>query len=202
MLKLYYHPASTFARRVRMQLLEKDLPHELIALDMAAGAHRQPEYRALNPYGRVPTLVDGELVLYESNAILCYLEAAHPQPPLLPRGLQDRARVDMHMRLCDVQMGRHAGAILFPKRFLPRERWNLEAIAAAKVEVEKHCEILARELSGREYLVAGQFTLAEIAYAPFLQFLALMEITPQPAVAAWAQRILARPSARATVPEH
>jgi glutathione S-transferase len=202
MLKLYYHPASTFARRVRMQLLEKDLPHELVALDMAAGAHRQPEYRALNPYGRVPTLVDGELVLYESNAILCYLEAAHPQPPLLPRGLQDRARVDMHMRLCDVQMGRHAGAILFPKRFLPRERWNLEAIAAAKVEVEKHCDILERELSGREYLVAGQFTLAEIAYAPFLQFLALMEITPQPAVAAWAQRILARPSARATVPEH
>ena len=202
MLKLYYHPASTFARRVRMQLLEKDLPHELVALDMAAGANRQPEYRALNPYGRVPTLVDGELVLYESNAILCYLEAAHPQPPLLPRGLQDRARVDMHMRLCDVQMGRHAGAILFPKRFLPRERWNLEAIAAAKVEVEKHCDILERELSGREYLVAGQFTLAEIAYAPFLQFLALMEITPQPAVAAWAQRILARPSARATVPEH
>ena len=202
MLKLYYHPASTFARRVRMQLLEKDLPHELIALDMAAGAHRQPEYRALNPYGRVPTLVDGDLVLYESNAILCYLEAAHPQPPLLPGGLQDRARVDMHMRLCDVQMGRHAGAILFPKRFLPRERWNLEAIAAAKVEVEKHCDILERELSGREYLVAGQFTLAEIAYAPFLQFLALMEITPQPAVAAWAQRILARPSARATVPEH
>ena len=202
MLKLYYHPASTFARRVRMQLLEKDLPHELVALDMAAGAHRQPEYRALNPYGRVPTLVDGELVLYESNAILCYLEAAHPQPPLLPRGLQDRARVDMHMRLCDVQMGRHAGAILFPKRFLPRERWNLEAIAAAKVEVEKHCDILERELSGREYLVAGQFTLAEIAYAPFLQFFALMEITPQPAVAAWAQRILARPSARATVPEH
>jgi glutathione S-transferase len=202
MLKLYYHPASTFARRVRMQLLEKDLPHELIALDMAAGAHRQPEYRALNPYGRVPTLVDGDLVLYESNAILCYLEAAHPQPALLPRGLQDRARVDMHMRLCDVQMGRHAGTILFPKRFLPRERWNLEAIAAAKVEVEKHCDILERELSGREYLVAGQFTLAEIAYAPFLQFFALMEITPQPAVAAWTQRILARPSARATVPEH
>ena len=202
MLKLYYHPASTFARRVRMQLLEKDLPHELIALDMAAGAHRKPEYLALNPYGRVPTLVDGDLVLYESNAILCYLEAAHPHPALLPRGLQDRARVDMHMRLCDVQMGRHAGAILFPKRFLPRERWNLEAIAAAKVEVEKHCDILERELSGREYLVAGQFTLAEIAYAPFLQFFALMEITPLPAVAAWTQRILARPSARATVPEH
>jgi glutathione S-transferase len=202
MLKLYYHPASTFARRVRMQLLEKDLPHELMALDMAAGAHRQPEYLTLNPYGRVPTLVDGDLVLYESNAILCYLEAAHPHPPLLPQALQDRARVDMHMRLCDVQMGRHAGAILFPKRFLPRERWNLEAIAAAKVEIEKHCDILARQLSGRDYLVAGQFTLAEIAYAPFLQFFALMEITPPPAVAAWTARILARPSARATVPEH
>ena len=71
-----------------------------------------------------------------------------------------------------------------------------------RAEVEKHCDILERELSGREYLVAGQFTLAEIAYAPFLQFFALMEITPLPAVAAWTQRILARPSARATVPEH
>ena len=87
---------------------------------------------------------------------------------------------------------------------LTRRNWGprLHSPYSCRQLLREFFRILERELSGREYLVAGQFTLAEIAYAPFLQFLALMEITPQPAVAAWAQRILARPSARATVPEH
>src|SRR5580692_5122441 len=118
-MKLYHFPVSTFSRRVRVALLEKDIACELIEVDLPNGKQKEGWYAALNPYMKVPTLVDGELALYESAAILTYLEATHPAPPLLPTDVRGRARVDMHLRLCDAHLGRYAGAVLFPKRFLP-----------------------------------------------------------------------------------
>src|SRR3546814_10187810 len=75
MIRLHYHPFSTYARRVLITLLEKGLQHEAVLIDMAARQHRGTEYLALNPYGRVPTLEEDGLVLYESSAIMQYLEA-------------------------------------------------------------------------------------------------------------------------------
>ena len=124
MLRLHHHPLSTFARRVRIALLEKGIPAELVEVDMVAGAHRGPAYRTLNPYGRVPTLEEDGFVLYESTAILEYLEATHPTPPLVPADARGRALVAMHVKLCDLQLTRQTGTIIFPKRFLPRERWD------------------------------------------------------------------------------
>ena len=202
MLRIHHHPRSTYSRRVRIALAEKNIPHELAAIDMEKKAHRQPGYLAYNPYARVPTLEEDGFVLYESTAILNYLEVTHPQPPLAPADARGRALVDMHMKLCDLQFTRQAGAIIFPKRFLPRERWDEKVIAQSKAEIEKHLDILERiYLAGREYLVADRFSLAEVCYAPFLEFLPLMDITPPPAVAAWSARMLSRPSALMTKPD-
>ncbi|HKY90666.1 MAG TPA: glutathione S-transferase family protein [Nevskiaceae bacterium] len=202
MIRIHGHPFSTFARRVHMALIEKNIPHEKMTVDMAAGGHRKPEYLGLNPYGRVPTLEEDGFVLYESTAILGYLEATHPTPPLVPADAKGRALVDMHMKLCDLQMGRQTGIIIFPKRFLPKERWIAADMDKAKGEIEKHLAILERQLQGQEFLVGGRFSLADLVYVPFLEFLPLMEIAPPPAVAAWTTRLLARPSAIATKPAH
>lgn len=80
--------------------------------------HRSPAYRALNSSGRVPTLVDGGFVLSVLTAILDYLEACFPALALVPAHPQGRRLVAMHMRLCDPQMARQSGIIIFPKRFL------------------------------------------------------------------------------------
>ena len=64
---------------------------------MAARRHREEPYLSLNPYGRVPTLEEEGFVLFESTAILNYLEATRPNPPLVPPDARDRALVDMHM---------------------------------------------------------------------------------------------------------
>jgi glutathione S-transferase len=199
-MKLYHFPASTFSRRVRIALLEKNIACELLEVNLPGGAHKEAWYAALNPYTKVPTLVDGELALYESAAILAYLEAAHPSPPLVPKDLPGRARVDMHVRLCDAHLGRHAGAVLFPKRFLPEANWDRPAMEAAKKEIERHLAVVERELGERQYLVGESFTLADVAYLPFLHFLGMMEVAAGPRVRAWAERLLARPSALATVP--
>ena len=168
---------------------------------MAQRRHREQPYLSLNPYGRVPTLEEDGFVLFESTAILNYLEATRGNPPLVPADARGRALVDMHMKLCDLQLSRYAGIIIFPKRFLPKERWNVAAIAEAKTEIERHLAILDKHLTGRSYLVADQFSLADVCYMPFLDFLPLMEIDPPKAVAAWSKRVLARPSAAATRPE-
>jgi Glutathione S-transferase, N-terminal domain len=95
-IKLYYHPLSTYSRRVLMAFAERQIPHDLVVVDMAARKHREQPYLALNPYGRVPTLEEDGFVLFESTAILNYLEATRPAPPLVPADARGRALVDMH----------------------------------------------------------------------------------------------------------
>jgi len=76
----------------------------------------------------------------------------------------------------------------------------MAAISTAKAEIEKHLGILDAELSGKTYLVAEQFTLADLCYLPFVEFLPLMEIEAPPNVAAWVERLLARPGAQGSRP--
>src|SRR5713226_10090251 len=115
-IKLHYHPLSTYSRRVLIALIEKQISYEPVPLDMTARKHREPAYLTLNPYGRVPTLEEDGFVLYESTAILDYLEATHPNPALAPSDARGRAFVDMHMKLCDLQMTRPWAAIIFQDR--------------------------------------------------------------------------------------
>jgi glutathione S-transferase len=199
-MKLYTHPLSTFSRRVRMQLLEKRLTVEQIVLDMAKREHRSEAYLALNPYGRVPTLVDGDFVLYESSAIMNYIERLHPTPPLVPASVQGRALVAMHIKLCDLEIGAHTSTLIFPRRFLPRERWNLPAQAQAQEVISRHLAVLDRQLCDRQYLVEDTYSLADLAYTPFVELFPLCELAPPPNVAAWIERLQARPSAQATRP--
>src|SRR5436305_14973231 len=83
-IKLHYHPLSTYSRRVLIALIEKQISYEPVPIDMAGRKHKDPAYLALNPYGRVPVLQEHGFDLYESTAILDYLEAMHLQPALAP----------------------------------------------------------------------------------------------------------------------
>jgi len=195
MLRLHSHPFSTFGRRVQIALKEKSIPCEQVFVDLATRKHREPEYLALNPYSRVPTLTDGNLVLFESTSILNYLEARFPEPALVPSDAKGRALVDMHMKLCDLQFTRQAGTIIFPKRFLPKERWDEKLFAQMRTDVDKHLAILDRQLGDNQYVVGNKYSLVEVCYAPFMAFLELIEVTPPPRIAEWGRRILSRPSA-------
>ena len=93
MLELYHNTMSSCAQKVRVGLAEKGLAWKSHHLDMRAGAQQQPDYLKLNPKGVVPTLIDGDLVIRESNVILEYLDDAYPSPKLLPADSFDRAEV-------------------------------------------------------------------------------------------------------------
>ncbi|MFT3921621.1 MAG: glutathione S-transferase family protein [Myxococcales bacterium] len=199
-MKLYHHPLSTFSRRIRMQLIEKGVSIDEVLIDMTKAEHKGPAYKTLNPYGRVPLLVDGSFVLYESSAIMDYLETVFPEPPLLPQSAQSRALVAMHIKLCDVEFGSQTRSVIFPRRFFPRERWDVPSQEKAIDGIAKHLGILEAQLTGKSYLVDDRYTLADLAYTPFVQFLPLLELTAPPNVARWIARIEARPSAQQTRP--
>jgi glutathione S-transferase len=184
-----------------MQLFEKGVSIDEHLVDMPHGEHKKPEYKRLNPYGRVPVLVDDDFVLYESSAIMEYLEVVFPTPALLPSDARGRALVSMHVKLCDVEFGAQTRTVIFPRRFLPRERWDMAVQEQAINVIAKHLGVLHSQLAGHEYLVGNAFSLAEIAYAPFLELLSLLELEPPPNVAAWKARIEARPSFAATKPK-
>lgn len=92
-MKLYGFSRSSAAFRVRIAINLKGLECEHVSIGLPAGEQFGEEYRAINPQARVPTLVDGETVLFQSMAILEYLDETHPDPPFLPADPVGRARV-------------------------------------------------------------------------------------------------------------
>src|SRR5262245_4800287 len=97
-MRLYWHPFSLFPRRVRVAVREKSLACEEIEVDLPGGATRGAEFRRLNPFGQVPVLEHEDLVIYESLAILEYLEERYPEPALLARDPATRARTRQLMQ--------------------------------------------------------------------------------------------------------
>lgn len=93
MLTLYTAPMSGNGRKVHMLLEEVGAHYQLSKLDLQKGEQKNPDYLRLNPNGKVPTRVDGDFVLWESNAILLYLIEKFSAQALLPIGFQDRAHV-------------------------------------------------------------------------------------------------------------
>jgi len=93
MLKIYNYFRSGTSHRLRIVLNLKGLDWDYVAVDLRAEAHFDAAFKALNPQGFVPTLIDGDLVLTQSPAIIEWLEERYPTPPLLPTDVIDRARV-------------------------------------------------------------------------------------------------------------
>src|SRR5947207_12725964 len=99
MVKLYEHPLSPYAQKVKIALAEKGVAFEAEIPPLAGGDLGQ--FRALNPRLEVPTLVDGDTAVFDSTVILEYIEDRWPTPPLLPAPPAERARVRMIEELCD-----------------------------------------------------------------------------------------------------
>jgi maleylacetoacetate isomerase len=122
MIKLYSFWRSSASYRVRIALALKGIRYEYVPVSLTrdGGEQHQPAYRALNPQGRVPLLVDGEFRVAQSMAILDYLEAVQPDPALCPRDPQLRARVlaFCHAIASDIQPLQNMGPVkLLGERF-------------------------------------------------------------------------------------
>jgi glutathione S-transferase len=204
--RLYWHPFSIFPRRVRIAVREKGIACEEVEIDLPGGATRAAEFRRLNPFGQVPVLADEvgdeSVVIYESLAILEYLEERHSIPPLLPSGPAARARTRQLMLTSGDYL---AGPLKrwLPRLFTPEAAWDRADQERAAGEIGEHLDVLEPLLTAGPYLVED-FSLADIAYAPLVCDLAACGLEhlvhARPRVHAWIERLRARPSVRATSP--
>ena len=143
----------------------------------------------LNPYGKVPVLVDGDEVVYESAIIDEYLEERYPEVPLMPKDPLARARIRIWIDYCNTRVQRAAGFIA--------HNYKVEESGS---ELRTYLENLDRHMRGREYLV-DEYSLADITYIPFFVRRERYQVNigdDLPHVKAWMERLLDRPVVRAT----
>ena len=165
MYELYGMP-RTRSTRVVWALEELGLEYRIHSIDLSKGAGQSAEFLKLNPAGKVPVLIDGELVLTESAAICAYLGDQHPQAELVPRpGTAERGQYDQwsHFMLAELEqplwtIGKHKFAF-------PEERRVPEILAVVPWEFQRAAAVLNKRLAGREYLVGDRFTLVDILAA-------------------------------------
>src|SRR5215469_10849718 len=168
-MKLYQTYASPFPTRVRLLLYAKGIEVEIIEPPgFHATTESKGDYLAINPIGRVPTLVlDDGRALPESEVICEYLEDAFPDPPLLPADPWGRAQVRLIARLCDVYLVM-AMVPLFNASGRPRRMWDAGKIDAALGEVATALGYLEHHLGDEGYAVGGSLTPADGALIPQL----------------------------------
>jgi glutathione S-transferase len=147
-------------------------PVEFIHVDLGKGENRTPEYLAINPNGKVPALVDGDLKLWEANAIMCHL-ACFDGSDLWPREGRQQTEVIRWLTWNSEHFTRHAGNLYF--HFIIKPRFNLGAPDMAEVEeaqgyARKFGAVLNDHLSGRKYLLGDTLTVADFAVAITLPY--------------------------------
>lgn len=197
---LYDHPDCPFGMKVRIVLAEKEMDCETVVVDLAAGQHRQPDFLKLNPFGRVPVLVDEDCVVYDSTIIGEYLDDEYPEPPLRPVDSAERARMRTLEDYADVAFTLPAMALQH-EMGKPAGSRDEGRVRAARDMIARTLEMVNRALEGREYL-CGEFSLADVAFAPMalqLEKLGVHVEAQLKNVRPWIQRLQGRSSV-ASVP--
>ena len=198
MLKLYDYPDCPFCQKVRVVLAEKDLEFEKVLVDLRKQEQKAPEFLRLNPYGKVPVLVDEDEVIYDSTIINEYLEEEYPLPRLMPEDSQGRARVRLLEDYCDNSFIPPTTMLLAQLRKPEGER-DTQRVEQAREELRRCLYHLRDHLDGSEYLVGPEFTLADASFAPRMMVIGRLGFEFEPALApvqAWLDRIRSRPSVR------
>ena len=197
MMKLYDFLPCPFGQKVRIVLAEKSLTYELIQIDLAQGDQRRPEFQRLNPFARVPVLVDEDTTVYDSTIIIEYLEDEYPEPPvLLTIGSSAlRARARLFEDFADASFTPQVGQLMAEMARAEGERDQARLQRLHRL-IERALDYLNHELTGQQFL-AGDFSVADISFVPRILVLGDLGIeasTNRPNVDAWIKRMLERPS--------
>ena len=208
-LVFYYGSGSPFAWRVWLSLEHKRIPYEQRTMSFSAGDLRTPEFETINPRRKVPAIVDDGFALYESNAIVEYLDEKYPAPKLFPGDTQQRALVRRMIEEADNYVTPATDDLIDELLFKPQAEWNADTIAKGRTA-------FAKELARWETLMHGDYLAGELSAADFTLYpiLALTLRTEKkkpdvdlrsligPKLTAWMKRIEALPYFQKTWPPH
>ena len=193
MIRLHDYAASANCFKVRMLLSQLGLPYERIAVDIFAGDSQTDEYLARNPAGRTPLLEVDDAAIPESGAILLYLAEG---TPFLPVDRIERAHVHAWMFFEQNLLEPNVGTARFWK-LTGRDTERPEAFARHLEAGAAALATLERGLAGKEFLVAGRYTVADCALYAYTRVAHEVgyDMAAYPGVSAWLERVAATPGA-------
>src|SRR5262245_23791761 len=199
---VYGFPRSTFVNIVRLVLTHKEVPYTFHDLEPEMG---KPSHLALHPFDRVPILKHGDFTVYETSAIVAYVDEAFPRPPLQPRNIPDRARMNQWISMVNsyyypymIYHVTHERPV-FPALGIASDE---KVVAHALPKVEIVLQGAERQLAhGKDYLLGSELTLADFYLLPSTFAFSLTEegkaMYPKyPAFSRWRDRMEALPSVR------
>lgn len=164
-----YHSQFTRSGRARWMLEELGVSYDLERISFASGAHKTPEYLAINPHGVVPSLVDGDLKLVESSAIVMHLADKFADKKLAPPpGTDERAAYYRWMVYIPATVDPVLETLTMHTRFLPEDKRNPALVEAAKAKLAGIFKVLESAVDGREFVVGSSFTGADVVVASAL----------------------------------
>ncbi|RZT39180.1 glutathione S-transferase family protein [Cupriavidus agavae] len=189
-MKLYYHHLSGHSHRVRLLLSLLDVDHEAIEVDLAAGAHKSPEYLKLNRFGQVPVLVDGQDVIADSNAILVYLAKKLGKTDWLPEAPLPAAAVHRWLSIAAGEVAYGPAAARLITVF--GARYNADEVIGRSHAILK---LIDAELEGRTFLALDHPTIADVALYGYIARApeGNVDLSGYRSVNAWLQRIESLP---------
>jgi glutathione S-transferase len=201
MLKIWGRATSSNVQKVLWCCGELGIPFERADIGGPFGGNQDPKYLALNPNGLVPTVQDGELVLWESNTICRYLAATHRGERLYPLAPADRALVERWMDWQLSTLGAPMGALLFGLIRTKPEQRDQAAIEAARRQAIVAWTIVEDALEGRSFLAGAELSLAEIVMGTLVyRWHAFpLERPPLRNLKSWYERMRERPAFKAHI---
>ena len=196
MLKLYYHPAPNPAK-VALFLEEAGLPYEVMPVDIRKGEQHLPAFTAINPNAKAPALVDGDAVVFDSNAILLYLAEKTGQflPPNTPAA---RAQMLSWLMFVASGIGPYSGQAVHFKHYAPEPLPY--AVNRYDFEAWRHWRLIEARLAQHPYMLGDTYTLVDMAvwgWARAVPFVLGVEAWQQlPNLKRWFDALNARPAAQ------
>ena len=160
MMKLY-GSGPLRSLRALWALQEVDAEFEFVNVNIEAGENRRPDFLRLNPAGKIPVLIDGNLVLTESAAIVMYVAEKYPARALVPANITERAETYRWSLFTVTELEQPLQRIALHTSGYPKDRGLSEEIALAKEDFIKMAAILERHMEGREFIVGDRITIAD-----------------------------------------
>ena len=191
-----YEFAPTRSIRARWTLQELGVEFEAVSVNLLTGEHRQPEFLAINPAGKVPVLVDGDMVLSESIAIAVHLAEKYPEKGLAPTDPCARAQLMRWLLFTTTELEQPLWRITRHTRLYPEDKRLPGDVALARDEFAAMAKVLDRHMEEREFIVGDSVTVADFVLAYTLdwaQILGLLEDLPR--LEGYMMRMYARPRA-------
>ena len=215
-IELYWGSGSPFAWRVMLMLEVKRLPYHSKLLEFSKDEHKAPAYLKLNPRGKVPTLKDGDYVLYESLAIMSYLDRKYPDPPLFGHTAAETGLIWRVLAECESYMAPAGDKVVRPI-FSGKGLDKIDDIRRGAQTIREELKRIDERLAGSQWLVGDKISAADIGVFPLVQLLlraaskeaarpfdlGLLPLAESfPNLAKWLQRVEALPNYERTYPPH